>query len=223
MACASAGDMMDQSLFGYTKFSDALQSDVGASKDQVTSTLGTDNQIWYDMLRTGGTASVSFSGLTMTTNTASKRMMITVSMMLDTSKIVLPTGSSDIATIFSTGGATQWGLGVRSSGKLCWMWGGNAYGSDLNYTLPTGGSLMLSMVTGFVGGPGEGAQASRIYFGDADTYSDLSGLVSNTSANSLTIGANSAGNNRFIGAIQQLYVHNTSLSLDGVRAFIDEM
>lgn len=223
-ASVSAGTVMDQSLFGYSKFSDALQADVGSSKEQVTGSTGAGNLVWYEMLRTYGTGGAVFSGLTMTQNhSTGNRMMMTVTMMLDTSKMVLPTASGSIATIFSTGGATQWGLGVRSSGKLCWMWGGSAWGSDIDYTLPTNGSLILSMVTGRINGVSDSAEGARIYIGGTDVFFDASGLKSNTNANSLSIGANNAGSNALALAVQQLYVHNTSLSKAEIGALMAEM
>lgn len=222
-----AGTLMDQSVFGYTQFADGLSADVGTQKSSITGTLGTGNEIWYGMLRTRGTSAAHFSGAALSSQPyGSTRVAMSVSLMLDTSKLVRPT--TGFSTIFSASNAAglQWGLGITSTGSLCLLWQANSSGSITNhatlvYTVPATGSLSLSLVTGRYEGTAEG---TRLYVGNSSTYFTNTSLkFGGTSITQLNVGGDRTDNSRLQAAVQQLYVHDKALSQTEVGSLMAEM
>ena len=218
---------MDQSIFGYTQFAGGLSADVGTQKSSITGTLGTGNEIWYGMLRTRGTSTAHFSGATLSSQPyGSARVAMSVSLMLDTSKLVRPT--TGFSTIFSASNAAglQWGLGITSTGSLCLLWQSPSGGSITNfatlaYTVPATGSLSLSLVTGRYAGSSEG---TRLYVGNSGTYfTNTKLLFGGVSITQLNVGGDRTNNSCLQAAVQQLYVHDKALSQTEVGSVMAEM
>ncbi len=225
-----AGDLMNATVFGYTTFADGLSPNVGTQKNSITGTLGTGNELWNGMLRTHGTSVAHFSGAALSSQpyASSTRVAMSVSIMLDTSKLVRP--ASGFATIFSASNASglQWGLGITSTGSLCMTWQPNSSGSianyaTLGYTVPTSGSLAISLVTGRYL-ESENTEGSRLYVGDSNTYFTNTALkFGGTSITQLNVGGDRTDNSRLQAAVQQLYVHNTALTQPQVASLMAEM
>ena len=229
MPSVYAGTLMDQSVFGYTKFAEGLTADVGTQKDSITGTLGNGNEIWYGMLRTRGTSAAHFSGATLSSQpygSGNTRVAMSVSMMLDTSKLVRPT--SGFSTIFSANNADglQWGLGITSAGQLCMLWQVSSSGSitnyaTLGYTVPMSGSLSLSLVTGRPDGT---TDATRLYVGNNNVFYTNTGLkFGGTSITQLYVGGDRPDASLMQSAVQQLYVHDKALSQAEVGSLMAEM
>ncbi len=227
MTSAHGGALMDQSVFGCTTFEEMMTADVGTQKDSVNGVLGDSNEIWYGMLRMQGTQAAHYSGVTMSSQPyGSARVAMSVSLMLDTSKLVLPgTGFSTIFTA-NTSAGLQWGLGVTSTGALCLLWQANSTGSvgnyaTLGYTVPTSGSLALTLVTGQYAGTTEG---TRLYVGSGSVFFSNTGLrFSSADVTQLNIGGDRTDNACMQSAVQQLYVHDKALSQAEVGALMAEM
>lgn len=220
---------MDQSVFGYTQFADGLFADVGTQKTSITGTLGTGNEIWYGMLRTRGTSAAHFSGATLSSQpygSGNTRVAMSVSLMLDTSKLVRPT--TGFSTIFSANSAAglQWGLGITSTGSLCMLWQASSTGSitnytTLGYTVPATGSVSLSLVTGRYEGTADG---TRLYAGSNSNYFTNDVLkFGGASITQLNVGGDRTDNARLQSAVQQLYVHDRALSQAEVGSLMAEM
>lgn len=196
LTASAATTLLDQSIAGYSDFSSRV-ADFGTQKDAVTITTSGDN------LLLSGT-DVSFNQVI-----AGPRSTMTVSMVLDLSKLSTP--ESYTALFNAKGGNTSWGVGVTTDRTLQGLWNNGAYSSGpITAELAAAGTLTISVVTGDLG--------TRIYFGSNNTYHTTTGLkFGNADITQILIDAGMAD------AIEQLYVHNSALTQEQVGQLMTEI
>lgn len=196
LSLTAATTLLDQSIAGYSDFSSRV-ADFGTRKDAVTITTSGDN------LLLSGT-DVSFNQVI-----AGPRSTMTVSMVLDLSKLSTP---ESYTALFNTkGGNISWGVGVTTDRTLKGLWMNGAYsGGPTTAQFAAAGTLTISVVTGDLG--------TRIYFGSNNTYHTAAGLMfGNADITQILIDAGMAD------AIEQLYVHDSALTQEQVGQLMTEI
>lgn len=193
LSATAATTLLDSSLVGYSDFASRL-ADFGTQKDSVAITTDGGNLV--------------MSG-TQFTNSGSGRTNMTVTMVLDLSKINTPEAYT--ALFNAKGGSTSWGVGLNTNRTLQGLWNNAAYnGGPTTSTLGTEGTLTISVVTGELG--------TRIYLGNSDTYHTASGLkFAGVDITQILINAGLAD------AIEQLYVHDSALSQEQIGQLMSEI
>ncbi len=178
-----ATPLLDDSIVGYSDFA-SQTADFGTKKASVAITTSGGNLV--------------LSGTTFNGYGDNNRDVMTVSMVLDLSKIDTP--GAFTALFNAKGGTTSWGAGLNTNRTLQGLWDNAAYGGGpITPALGTEGTLTISVVTGELG--------TRIYLGDSDTHRTTSSL--RFSGANLTQILMDAG---LANAVEQLYVHDSTLS-----------
>lgn len=199
MAASAATTLLDQSIAGYSDFS-SHTADFGTRKNDVTITTTGDN------LLLSGTG-VTFNQ-TISTSSTSNRNTMTVSMVLDLSKLGTP---ESFSSLFNAKGGVSWGVGLNPDRTLQGLWNNGAYsGGPATTALGTEGKLTISVVTG--------EEGTTIYLGNSSTRYNNGGLRFG-GANITEIFLNSG----MAEAIEQLYVHDTALSQEQVGQLMAEI
>lgn len=200
MTASAATTLLDQSIAGYSDFS-SHTADFGTQKDAVSITTSRNN------LLLSGTG-VQFNQ-TISTSTHGARGTMTVSMVLDLSKLNSP---ANFTSLFNAkGGGTSWGAGLNADRTLQGLWNNGAYsGGPTTTALGTEGTLTISVVTG--------EEGTTIYFGNSSTKVNNSGLKFG-GANITEIFLDSG----MADAIEQLYVHDSALSQEQVGQLMAEI
>lgn len=196
LSATAATTLLDSSLAGYSDFGTRV-ADFGTQKDSVSITTD------------GGNLVLSGTKFSQPVSGGSTRNNMTVSMVLDLSKINTPEAYT--ALFNAKGGSTSWGVGLTTDHKLQGLWNNAAYnGGPTTSVLGTEGALTISVVTGEIG--------TRIYLGNSDTYYSSSGLkFSGTDITQILINAGLAD------AIEQLYIHDSALSQEQVGQLMSEI
>ncbi len=204
---AAPESVLDKAYIGFSDFSATTKvADYGTMVDDITiSTTGSVTSL------TG----VTFDTAISTTNT---RDCFSITLVLDASKIgAVSDFSSLAAAYYSQNGAM--GFGVNSSGKLSGQWGTGEWIKDnvkqweiANF--PSTGTITLTFVTGGYDGSTEGA---RLYVNNATAFYSNNSLKSGGSTYN-TVKINNLNN-----AVQQVYVHNYSLSAAEVGTLMTEI
>lgn len=194
LSATAATSLLDSSIVGYSDFASGT-ADFGTQKDSVSLTAS-DNDL-------------TLSGATFNGYGASNRDIMTVTMVLDLSKINTPEAYT--ALFNAKNSSVSWGVGLNTDRKLQGLWNNTSYNGPVAATpLGTEGSLIISVVTGDLG--------TRIYFGDSATYYSNSGLkFGNQQINQILIDAGLAE------SIEQLYIHDSLLSQDQVGQLMSEI
>lgn len=196
LGATAATTLLDSSIVGYSDFASRL-ADFGTQKDSVSITTNGGN-----LVMSGTSFSKPVSG-------GSTRNNMTVTMVLDLSKINIPDAYT--ALFNAKGGTTSWGVGMNTSGALQGLWNNAAYsGGPTSSPLGSEGKLTISVVTGESG--------TRIYIGNSDTYHSSAGLkFGGVDITEILINAGLAD------AIEQLYVHDSALSQEQIRQLMSEI
>lgn len=196
LSATAATTLLDSSIVGYSDFASRL-ADFGTRKDSVAITTDGGN-----LVLSGTTFSQPVSG-------GSTRNNMTVTMVLDLSKINTPEAYT--ALFKAKGGSTSWGAGLNTDRTLQGLWDNAAYsGGPTTSALGTEGTLTISVVTGEFG--------TRIYLGDSATYHTASGLkFGNVDITQILMDAGLAD------AVEQLYVHDSALSQEQIGQLMSEI
>lgn len=197
LSAAAATSLLDSSIVGYSNFG-SQTADFGTQKDSVSITTDSSNLT----LELSGATFNSLVGDT-------KRDVMTVTMVLDLSKINTPGAYTPL--FIATDGTTNWGVGLTTDRKLKGYWSQGVYSNGpTTGVLDTSGLLTVSVVTGEDG--------TRIYFGDKDTYYSQSGLkFGKADIDKILV------NSSLAGSVEQLYVHNTNLSQTDVGTLMTQI
>lgn len=186
--------LLDSSIVGYSDFA-SQTADFGTKKDSV------------DITTSG--ANLVLSGITFNGYGANNRDVMSVTMVLDLSKLDTPKAYT--ALFNAKGGSTSWGVGLNTDRTLKGLWDNAAYsGGPTTTALGEEGTLTISVVTGELG--------TRIYWGDSDTYRTSGGLK--FSGANLTQILMDAG---LADAVEQLYVHDSTLSQEQIGNLMAEV
>ena len=194
LSASATTSLLDSSVVGYSDFTSGT-ADFGIQKDSVS--------------LTGGEDYLTLSGATFNGYGNNNRDIMTVTMVLDLSKINTP---ETYTTLFNAkNNSVSWGVGLNTERKLQGLWANASYSGPVVATpLGTEGSLTISVVTGDLG--------TRIYFGDSNTFYSNSGLkFGNQEINQILIGTGLSD------SIEQLYIHDSLLSQDQIGQLMSEI
>ena len=194
LSATAATSLLDSSIVGYSDFA-SQTADFGTLKDSVSITSDDSN--------------LTLSGITFNGYGANNRDVMSVTMVLDLSKINTPDAYT--ALFNAKNSSVSWGVGLNTDRKLQGLWNNTSYsGLVVNTPLGTEGSLTISVVTGDLG--------TRIYFGDSTTYYSNSGLkFGNQQIDQILMDAGLAE------SIEQLYIHDSLLSQEQVGQLMSEI
>ena len=194
LSATAATSLLDSSIVGYSDFA-SQTADFGTRKDSVSITSDDSN--------------LTLSGITFNGYGANNRDVMSVSMVLDLSKINTPDAYT--ALFNAKNSSVSWGVGLNTDRKLQGLWNNTSYsGPVVDTPLGTEGSLTISVVTGDLG--------TRIYFGDSTTYYSNSGLkFGNQQIDQILMDAGLAE------SIEQLYIHDSLLSQEQVGQLMSEI
>jgi len=179
LSATAATSLLDSSIVGYSDFA-SQTADFGTLKDSVSITSDDSN--------------LTLSGITFNGYGANNRDVMSVTMVLDLTKINTPDAYT--ALFNAKNSSVSWGVGLNTDRKLQGLWNNTSYnGPVVDTPLGTEGSLTISVVTGDLG--------TRIYFGDSATYYSNSGLkFGNQQIDQILMDAGLAE------SIEQLYIHD---------------
>ena len=194
LSATAATSLLDSSIVGYSDFA-SQTADFGTLKDSVSITSDDSN--------------LTLSGITFNGYGANNRDVMSVTMVLDLSKINTPDAYT--ALFNAKNSSVSWGVGLNTDRKLQGLWNNTSYsGPVVDTPLGTEGSLTISVVTGDLG--------TRIYFGDSTTYYSNSGLkFGNQQIDQILMDAGLAE------SIEQLYIHDSLLSQEQVGQLMSEI
>ncbi|MCD8063708.1 PEP-CTERM sorting domain-containing protein [Akkermansia sp.] len=196
LSATAATTLLDSSIVGYSDFASRL-ADFGTQKDSVAITTD------------GGNLVLSGTNFSQPVSGGNTRNNMTVTMVLDLSKINTPEAYT--ALFNAKGGGTSWGVGLNTDRTLQGLWNNSAYsGGPTTSTLGTEGTLTISVVTGDSG--------TCIYIGNSDIYYTAGGLkFGGVDITQILIDAGLAD------AIEQLYVHDSALSQEQIGQLMSEI
>ena len=194
LSATAATSLLDSSIVGYSDFA-SQTADFGTMQDSVSITSDENNLVL---------SGTTFTGL------SGSRDIMTVTMVLDLSKLNTPESFTALFTA-TNNSSVYWGVGLTTDRTLQGLWNNSAYGNAYSSSpLDSEGSLTISVVTGNDG--------TIIYVGDSDTSFTVPGLkFSNASLNEIIIDAGLAE------AIEQLYIHNTDFTQEQVGQLMSEI
>ncbi len=195
LSATAATSLLESSIVGYSDFA-SQTADFGTLKDSVSITSDGSN--------------LTLSGITFNGYADENRGVMSVTMVLDLSKINTPDAYT--ALFNAQNDNISWGVGLNTDRTLQGLWNNTSYVSGPVVATPLGteGSLTISVVTGDLG--------TRIYFGDSATYYTSSSLrFSNQQIVQILMDAGLAE------AIEQLYIHDSLLSQEQVGQLMSEI
>lgn len=194
-SATAATTLLDDSIAGYSNFA-SRQADFGTQKNSVSITTESGN-----LVLSGTNFSRPVSG-------TSTRNNMTVTMVLDLSRINTP--ETYTALFNAKGGATSWGVGLKTDRALQGLWENAAYAGPITSPLDSEGTFTISVVTGEFG--------TRIYMGNNTTFHTNGNLkFGGVDITQILINAGLAD------AIEQLYVHDSALSQEQVGQLMSEI
>ena len=135
LSATAATSLLDSSIVGYSDFA-SQTADFGTLKDSVSITSDDSN--------------LTLSGITFNGYGANNRDVMSVTMVLDLSKINTPDAYT--ALFNAKNSSVSWGVGLNTDRKLQGLWNNTSYnGPVVDTPLGTEGSLPISVVTGDLG------------------------------------------------------------------------
>ena len=212
MCCASAmAATVSDSLFGISNFTGA-DSVIDINNSGATLTLQDSQKEGY--LEITGT---TFSHNTLKPEGGNLRTYITLTFVVDLSKLDTPSA----ATPFFTDNV-KWGSALTTDRKFTGVWDNVVWNNGNNKTsdvLGTSDTVVLTFNTGW---PGTGTESSgsscpsQLYINGELAYAAY-GLAHGNAVNTIYI------NEQFVGAISEMYVHNSMITGDDAKALYNSV
>lgn len=192
--CATASAVsLDDAVIGFADFESGEGVVVGTQEAYLTTST----------LESGDVQLVLGNSHYFNSKASSGRTRMTITMVLDASKVTLPAAGTSASIIKDNG--SGWGLGVNSNGALTGTWSTNTAYYTSRASIGSSGLLTITITTG------DTTNGTNIFLGnDGAPSASTSGNNGNLkgSFNSSTLVVNSG----YVDAIQKLYVFNSNLT-----------